>query len=60
MRTLSSWGVGNWIVLALLEAGYIIYYLKFKKPKKVEDPIIAFMIGILLLVSLAMIGYLSL
>lgn len=60
MRTLHRWGVESWIVLALIEAGYIVYYVKFKRRKSVEDPIIAFMIGILLLVSMAMICYLSL
>ncbi len=60
MRTLSSWGIGNWMVLALVETLYIIYYLKFKRSKKIEDPIIAVLIGILLIFSLAMICYLSL
>lgn len=60
MRTLSTWGIGNWIFLALLEAGYIIYYLKFKHPRKIEDQIIATLIAVLLLISLAMICYLSL
>lgn len=58
MRTLSSWGIFDWSVLALIEAGCILYYLKFKKPKKIEDPIIITLIGILLLFSLGMISFL--